>query len=275
MGKWFLAVLIMFFAGCSAQQETQLEESVQLPAADNEYEKVQRPEKEMPVGKKRMREMKEEPLQSVGTYRVKGLTRLVPQAGADPHAVLLTIDDAPKDHALEMAKTLKEHGVGAIFFVNGHFLDSKNEQEILKKIVKMGFSVGNHTMHHTNLQTVSQTKQKEEILRLNDVIESIIGEKPRFFRAPHGANTDYALKLARENSMIAMNWSYGYDWMETYRHPQALTEIMLNTPLLGDGAILLFHDLKWTAKALEQIVLGLKEKGFHFVDPATIRPIAD
>src|SRR5699024_479364 len=47
--------------------------------------------------------------------------------------VLLTIDDAPDSHALEMAETLEALNVNAIFFVNGHFLETDEEKETLKK----------------------------------------------------------------------------------------------------------------------------------------------
>jgi peptidoglycan/xylan/chitin deacetylase (PgdA/CDA1 family) len=49
-----------------------------------------------------------------------------------------------------------------------------------------------------------------------------------------------------------------------------LADIMVNTELLRDGANLLMHDREWTADALEKIVLGLRQKGYEFVDPSTI-----
>ena len=52
-----------------------------------------------------------------------------PIEDANPKAVLLTIDDAPEKYAVEMAKTLKELDAPAIFFVNGHFLDTEEEKE--------------------------------------------------------------------------------------------------------------------------------------------------
>ena len=42
---------------------------------------------------------------------------------------MLTIDDAPDKRALDMAKTLKDLDAPAIFFVNGHFIDTDEERE--------------------------------------------------------------------------------------------------------------------------------------------------
>ncbi|WP_237648611.1 polysaccharide deacetylase family protein [Sediminibacillus terrae] len=190
---------------------------------------------------------------------------------AKENVVLLTIDDAPDKHALEMANTLKELDAKAIFFVNGHFLEREEQKKILKKIHDMGFLIGNHTYHHQALVDATKEEQKKEIVSLNDLIEEIIGERPKFFRAPNGQNTDYSKQIAKEEGMLLMNWSYGYDWNEEYMDEDALADIMVNTELLGNGSNLLMHDREWTAKALEEIVSGLRGKGYEIVDPGLIK----
>ncbi|WP_324777926.1 polysaccharide deacetylase family protein [Virgibacillus senegalensis] len=190
---------------------------------------------------------------------------------AEEKVVLLTIDDAPDKHALEMAKTLKSLDAKAIFFVNGHFLESDEQKQVLKKIHDMGFVIGNHTYHHQSLSDITKEEQKQEIVSLNDLIEEIVGERPQFFRAPNGQNTDYSKQVAEEESMLLMNWSYGYDWNQEYMNEEALSDIMVNTELLGNGANLLMHDREWTAKALSDIVAGLRDKGYEIVDPALIK----
>ena len=71
-----------------------------------------------------------------------------------------------------MAKTLKELNAPAIFFVNGHFLDTDDEKDNLKAIYDMGFSIGNHTQTHVNLKESSEEQQKEEILKVNETVEA-------------------------------------------------------------------------------------------------------
>ncbi|MCD5322527.1 MULTISPECIES: polysaccharide deacetylase family protein [Pontibacillus] len=214
----------------------------------------------------------EEPIEP--KYKINDVWSVVPlegQENVNSEVVLLTIDDAPDEHALEMAKTLKEHNASAIFFVNGHFLETEEKQEILKQIHDMGFAIGNHTYHHQKLDDVGQAKQREEIVSLNNKIEEIIGERPKFFRAPHGVNTDYAKQVVEEEGMVLMNWSFGYDFKADYMTKDAITDIMLNTPLLGSGSNLLMHDREWTSNALGDIVKGLKDKGYGFVNPAEIQ----
>ncbi|MFL8935676.1 polysaccharide deacetylase family protein [Rossellomorea oryzaecorticis] len=194
-----------------------------------------------------------------------------PIAGQNAKVVLLTIDDAPDKHALNMAEDLKAVNAPAIFFVNGHFLDTPEEKEVLKKIYDMGFMIGNHTYSHSSLPDLSPEEQKEEIVSVNELVESITGERPKFFRAPFGQNTDYSRQVAAEEKMALMNWTFGYDWNKEYQTKEAITDIMVNSPYLNNGANLLMHDRTWTSEALTDIVKGLREKGYETLDPTKIK----
>lgn len=223
---------------------------------------------------KEVAEAEEEAATVEPLYRVNPANSSVePIAGANPQAVLITIDDAPDKQGVAMAETLKELDVPAIFFVNGHFLDTDEEKENLKKIHDMGFAIGNHTYSHANLKTVSEEQQREEIVSLSDLVEEIIGERPEFFRAPHGINTDFSRAIVEEEGMVLMNWTFGYDWEKQYMDAAALADIMVNTEFMRDGANLLMHDRAWTAEALPAIVQGLEDKGYEFIDPATIEGV--
>ncbi|SES39467.1 polysaccharide deacetylase family protein [Salipaludibacillus aurantiacus] len=204
-------------------------------------------------------------------YQIENNVTVRPIDEAPEEVVLLTIDDAPDNYGVEMAEILQDMDAGAIFFVNGHFLQSEEGQQQLKDIYELGFEIGNHTMTHPNLSDLSEEEQYEEIVELNDLVEDIIGERPRFFRAPFGVNTDYSKQLMEEEEMQWMNWSYGYDYFEEYMEAEALEEIMVETEHLGNGANLLMHDREFTKDALKGIVEGLREKGYEIVDPEMIK----
>ncbi|TDL35186.1 polysaccharide deacetylase family protein [Jeotgalibacillus sp. S-D1] len=198
-----------------------------------------------------------------------------PIGDANSKVVLLTFDDAPDQHAVEMAHKLKELDAKAIFFVNGHFLDTPEEEEKLKEIHDLGFPIGNHTFSHPSLPDLTEEEQREEIVSLNDRVEEIIGEKPVFFRAPFGANTDYSKQVVKDEGMVLMNWTYGYDWEADYQNSASLADIMVNTEYLTNGANLLMHDRTWTNEALPAIVSGLRDKGYDLVDPLTIKGVSE
>lgn len=189
----------------------------------------------------------------------------------DNKVVLLTFDDAPHHYAVEIARLLKEEKINAIFFVNGHFINDEVGKEKLKTIFELGFEIGNHTMNHPNLRDLSEEEQRHEIIHLNDLIEEITGERPRFFRAPFGVNTEVSKRIVEEEQMQWMNWTFGYDYFQEYMEKEALAEIMVNTHLLTPGANLLMHDRKWTLEALPKIIAGLMDKGYSFVDPKEIQ----
>ncbi|WP_415735802.1 polysaccharide deacetylase family protein [Lacicoccus alkaliphilus] len=196
--------------------------------------------------------------------------QIVPLDEANPEVALLTIDDAPDGHAVEMAETLKALDAGAIFFVNGMFIQDEAGQEALEEIHGMGFEIGNHTTTHPYLDQIGPEETKEEIVGTSDLVEEITGERPRFFRAPFGINTEESIRIAGEEGMTLMNWTYGYDWEADYQEPQALADIMVNTEFLTPGANLLMHDREWTAEALPDIVNGLEAQGYEIVDPEDI-----
>ena len=219
-------------------------------------------------------EQPEEAVVAEPLYRVNPANAAVePIADANAQAVLITIDDAPDKQGVAIAETLKDLGVPAIFFVNGHFLDTDEEKENLKKIHEMGFAIGNHTYSHPYLNDIPEEQQREEIIELSDLVEEITGERPEFFRAPFGINTDFTKALVEEEGMVLMNWTFGYDWEKQYMDATALADIMVNTELMRDGANLLMHDRAWTAKALPAIVQGLSDKGYEFIDPTDIEGV--
>lgn len=265
----------MLLAGCrdggeadiadsAEQDENQQEQTVQeeqAPASDDGMEEAEATQKE---------EDAEAPdfqyEVNPDTYAIQPIEG----SGADPQVALLTYDDAPDGHAVQIAEILAEHEAPAIFFVNGMYLESDEGQEALRKIHGMGFEIGNHTETHASLPELSVEAQREEITATSERVEAIIGERPRFFRAPFVQNTEASREIAEEAGMKLMNWTYGYDWESEYQDATALADIMVNTEYLNHGANLLMHDRAWTRDASAQIVEGLRNKGYALVDPETI-----
>lgn len=286
-GRYLLFVLglaiIVLFAGCSNgtneekqdeninEEQNNQEEIIEEEAPDN----VKEPDGAL----EDQEELEEEHI--TATYEINQENwSITPIDDANDQVVLLTIDDAPDKYALEMAKTLQSLDAKAIFFVNGHFLETTEQQEMLKEIYDMGFAIGNHTYSHPVLPDITDEEQKEEIVSLSNKVEEIIGERPKFFRAPHGAFNDYTKELVKEEGMALMNWSYGYDYFKPYQDKEKLTTAMVtgegpevDVPysLLKPGANLLMHDREWTAAALHDIVVGLRDKGYEIVDPKLIK----
>ncbi|MFJ7829917.1 polysaccharide deacetylase family protein [Peribacillus sp. NPDC097284] len=264
------AMISLVLMGCNGMDVTPVQNQKTVETSSNiknEQKEVELSEKqEEPIEKGKAEEEKVQV-----QYRLNEANwSFEPIKDADPKVVLLTFDDAPDKYSLDIAKTLHELQVPAIFFVNGHFIEDDEKKKILKEIHDMGFLIGNHTYSHVNLKEQTDVVQKKEIVKLNDLVEEIVGERPKFIRAPFGTNTEYSKGIAKQEKMLVMNWTYGYDWEKEYQNDKALTNIMLNSPYLSNGANLLMHDRKWTHDAIEDIVNGFQKKGYTFLDPRLI-----
>ncbi len=279
--KFMALALLLFAAACStnAGSESSNETSESQQANDSKTKTNEKASNEESNANKQADSKEEDQTEEEATaeeasaepeYRMNEAFGFDPINDAPAEAVLLTFDDSPDKHAVDMAKELKEMGAPAIFFVNGHFIDTDEEKARLKEIYDMGFEIGNHTMTHSNLKDLSEEEQREEIVKLNDMIEEVTGERPKFFRAPFGSNTDFSKSLAKQENMLVMNWTYGYDWVKEYQDKNAIADIMVNSPYLKNGANLLMHDRDWTAAALGDIVSGLRDKGYQMIDPDEI-----
>ncbi|WP_252503728.1 polysaccharide deacetylase family protein [Sporosarcina sp. Marseille-Q4943] len=268
---------MLLLASCNEEVEpVDEEQDEQSTLAEEHAEESGTSENEQKIDVDAESQEEAETVEQAPLYELNPKTYSIQPIGeANPKVVLLTIDDAPDKRALDMAKTLKSLDAPAIFFVNGHFIATDEKKAILKEIYDMGFMIGNHTMTHPNLKTLSEEEQREEISALNDIVEEVTGERPVFFRAPFGANTDFSRALAIEEGMQLMNWSYGYDFDREYMTKEKIADVMVNTELLRNGSNLLMHDRDWTADALEDIVNGLRDKGYEFVEPKFIKGLVD
>lgn len=199
---------------------------------------------------------------------------------ANPNVVLATVDDVPRKlpetptSSVEEAQAMADRGIYGIFFVNGMYLqgeDGEEGRQALKEIADMGHVIGNHTLTHYSLDQVPDEETlRHEIIGNQDIIEEVIGYRPQFFRPPHGIETPELEGILEEENMVAMNWSYGFDWDENYSDPATLADVMVNTEFLSPGANLLMHDLTWTNEAMPAILDGIQAKGYEFVDARDI-----
>ncbi|WP_308215452.1 polysaccharide deacetylase family protein [Sinobaca sp. H24] len=254
----------LVLAGCSnsGQENSEAEEAEETDAANEAAEQEETDTESEPA------QEEEQQSDNAAAYSVNEAdASLQAETETENPAVLLTIDDAPDTYGVEMAEKLKERDIPAIFFVNGHFINDEEGKKDLQAIYDMGFEIGNHTMSHPDLTSLSEEEQKTEIVELNNEIEEITGEKPQFF--PCSVWYEYGVFKSADGrrDMIWMNWTYGYDWEPEYQNAEALADIMVNTELVRDGANLLMHDREWTNEALPEIIDGFEENGYDFIDP--------
>lgn len=108
---------------------------------------------------------------------------------------------------------LKENKVKAIFFITGHYLNT--QEDLVKRMLEEGHIVGNHTVNHKSLSTLSDSEIKEEIMNLHKALYEKFGYEMKYFRPPKGEFSERVIKIAEELNYKAVLWSFAYDdWNE-------------------------------------------------------------
>ena len=89
--------------------------------------------------------------------------------------IALTFDDGPHPYYTEqLLKGLKERNVKVTFFITGQNVEAY--PEIVKEIYEDGHLIGNHTYSHTQLTSRNADVFKAELIKTNEVINSVTGQ---------------------------------------------------------------------------------------------------
>lgn len=182
----------------------------------------------------------------------------VQNASESKKQIALTFDDGPGKYTDELLCGLRERNVKASFFLIGQKIEER--QETVKTMYDDGHLVGCHTWSHINFFKNDSGVIEKEISRTNDLIESITGERPKFFRPPYG----YYLgtQLNRIDSIAVLWSSCPRDWA----HPDEDYICDYLVKHASDGDIVLLHDTKEdTVPAVLRAVDILLDEGYEFV----------
>ncbi|WML46458.1 delta-lactam-biosynthetic de-N-acetylase [Neobacillus sp. PS3-40] len=178
----------------------------------------------------------------------------------------LTFDNGYENgYTEQILDVLKKEKVPATFFVTGHYLQSA--PGIVKRMVKEGHIVGNHSWFHPDLTTNSDADiRDEELNTVREKTKELTGQKEmHYLRPPRGVFSERTLKVAKEEGYIHVMWSLAYvDWYVNQQKgwEYAYTNIMKQ---VHPGAVMLLHTVsKDNAEALEKVIKDLKKKGYKF-----------
>ena len=162
--------------------------------------------------------------------------RLPEQSGA---AVAITIDDGPdQDVTPRVLSLLEKARARATFFCIGERV--QQHAELAREIVERGHAIENHSQRHRhNFSLMGYSGMRQEIERAQDSIESVTGERPRFFRAPAGLRNPFLDPVLTHLGLQLASWTRrGFD---TVNSNAAAVYRRLADPLSA-GDILLLHD---------------------------------
>ncbi|RTQ91058.1 hypothetical protein EKG35_13945 [Lysinibacillus telephonicus] len=155
-------------------------------------------------------------------------------------------------------KVLKEHKIKATFFLDGSW--TKKNPDLAKMIKEAGHEIGNHAYSHPDLQQRSMAETTEELKKTNDVIEEILGIKPKWFAPPSGSFNKTTIQVAEQLNMKTILWTVDtVDW----RKPSTSEMVSRIVSKVENGSMVLMHPTKPTAEGMEAMITGIKEKGYQ------------
>ncbi|MBP1970521.1 peptidoglycan/xylan/chitin deacetylase (PgdA/CDA1 family) [Virgibacillus natechei] len=198
---------------------------------------------------------------------------LVLRGSPDDDRVALTFDDGPDPRFTpDVLDKLEEHDVKATFFLMGERVEAN--PELATRIHEEGHAIGNHTYTHPNLPEADEAVERlqSEVQDTEDVINDIIGFRPKHFRSPYGALNEELVEPLGEMNYSVVGWDVdSLDWKEL--GVEEISDNVLSNTV--PGSIILMHDggdvdteevdLSDTPRSLDEIIPQLQADGIEFV----------
>jgi peptidoglycan/xylan/chitin deacetylase (PgdA/CDA1 family) len=171
--------------------------------------------------------------------------------------VSITFDDGPSGSSEKILSTLKRLDCPAAFFLIAGNIGPDNIEQYRDPL----FETYIHGYSHDNFSTYDREKCFAEVRKARIAFETL-GIKSKYFRPPYGAINNDLKDALKENNLTGILWSLdSLDWAKLVGGT-LLDRILSN---IQNGDIILFHETPWTAIELENIIAGIRDKGFTIV----------
>ena len=197
------------------------------------------------------------------------------------HKLILTFDDGPsEEYTTKILDILEREKVPATFFVVG--LEAENNLQVLRRIYRDGYEIGNHTFTHHNIATMSPERAEIEMKATRLLIEAVTGRSTILFRAPYNADSEpqsfeeiEPLARSKKDNYIAVGESIDPNDWDPKNNADSIVARTIRIAEAGDGNIILLHDAggesrQSTVDALPRIIQYFKAKGCKFTTIADL-----
>jgi peptidoglycan-N-acetylglucosamine deacetylase len=157
-----------------------------------------------------------------------------------------------------MLKIMKAHNVKSTFFLDGSW--TKKNPTLAKMILDEGHEIGNHAYSHPDMKKLSNGRISEEIKKTNEIIKATLDVSPKWFAPPSGSYRQDVVDITRSMEMYTILWTVDtVDW----RNPEPIAMAGRVLQKVEPGAMILMHPTASSVGGLEQLITGLKAKGYQ------------
>ena len=187
------------------------------------------------------------------------------KAKEEDKVVYLTIDCGyGSENTAVLLDIFKKQDVQVTFFVTSYFLKA-NPDEVCR-MAEEGHLVGNHSVTHPDLTTLTDEKVYTEIIGCEEAYYNLTGKQmDLFFRPPGGDYSRRTMQITKDLGYMSVFWSVAYNDYDSHNQPGK--EYVLNhfETYHHNGAIVLMHnDSDSNKEAMEEVILYLKQQGYRF-----------
>lgn len=196
------------------------------------------------------------------TNSVNGREMPIHSVDTERKKIALTFEAAWGNEGTEKTlDILKKADAKAAFFVTGEW--AEQFPDTLRRIGKEGHDLGSAGLTHQDLSQMEKAEQEEEIGKTHETVKKITGQDLFLFRPPYGKYNDSLIRTAEEKGYYAVCWSLDSgDWKE-YGKEELVRAIACAKELQSGGIVRMHSEAKYTADALEEILLKIREKGYE------------
>ncbi len=212
------------------------------------------------------------PVASVApTVEVASLDESNLAEAGDQLKVYLTFDDGPSSNTAAILDILKEHDVKATFFVIGR--EDEESQELYKRIVEEGHTLGMHSYAHQYSQIYSSLDSfEDDFYHLQSYLKELTGVESVYYRFPGGSSNQVSnadmgsfISFLDENGVTYYDWnvSSGDATTQAYTKEEIVDHVM-NDVVKYKTSIVLLHDSDAktiTVEALSPLIEALQGIG--------------
>jgi peptidoglycan/xylan/chitin deacetylase (PgdA/CDA1 family) len=184
----------------------------------------------------------------------------------DERLVALTFDDGPRpEWTTTVLDTLDAYGVPATFFMVGRRV--RKYADVLRGRMDR-HEAANHTWDHLDLARRDADQAHDDLLRADEAIGEVTGQRPRLLRPPYGHLGGGAMLAAAALGYEVVLWSLQMLESEFPDDPVGHARHVVER--VGPGAILLAHDIGAAdrlvaVRGLPEMITGLRGRGYEFV----------
>lgn len=138
----------------------------------------------------------------------------IAMGGKESKKVYLTFDEGYEAGNTEkILQVLKENNVPAAFFITAHYVNTTSD--LVEKMIDGGHIIGNHTVNHKSMPSLSEEEIKKEVMNLHEAIYNKFGYEMKYIRPPKGEYSEMSLNSCNNLGYTTVMWSFAYDdWDE-------------------------------------------------------------